>query len=202
MPPSRSRATTADRPFYGVAEAIVAEVEDPEKECRVRVRLPWFDDGELSDWCRCVHVLAGNGYGATWTPEVGDEVLVGFVHGDMRVPVVFGGLYNGADKPRSPRTAGRNRKTLRTKAGHEVALDDSPGSEAVEVRTAAGHRLLLDDTANRITLEIANGPSVVLDQAGGSIVLKGTSITLEATTITISAGGTLDAKGRPIQLNS
>ena len=42
---------------------------------------------------------AGNGYGAFFVPEVGDEVLVAFTHGDMRMPIILGGLYNGVDKP-------------------------------------------------------------------------------------------------------
>jgi len=198
----RSRVTTTDRRFYGVAEAIVEDVVDPERQCRVRVRFPWFDDGEVSDWCRVANLFAGNGYGATWTPEVGDEVAVGFIHGDMRLPVVLGGLFNGSDKPATPRTADKNQKTFRTKAGHQVMLDDSSASLGVEVLTNAGHRLHLDDASNKITLSISGGPSLVMSQAGGSMELKATSITLDATSITLKATAALDATGRPIKLNS
>ena len=63
-----------------------------------------------SDWCRVVQPYAGNGYGAVFVPEKGDEVLVAFVHGDMRFPIVIGGLYNGKDKPPTARTASRTRR--------------------------------------------------------------------------------------------
>lgn len=201
MSASAARAMTADRRFYGVAEALIASIEDPEREGRVRVRLPWFDSTEVSDWCRVANVFAGNGYGSTWFPEPEDEVLVAFIHGDLRLPVVLGGLYNGKDKPPRARTADANPKTLRTKAGHEVLLDDTSGSLGVEVRTSAGHRLRLDDVKNEITLEIASGPSIVLSQSGGEMKLKATSITLDADSITLKASGTLTASGTPIKLN-
>jgi uncharacterized protein involved in type VI secretion and phage assembly len=119
----------------------------------------------------------------------------------MRVPIVLGGLYNGADKPAAPRTAQQNAKTFRTKAGHQITMDDSAGSLGIEVRTNNGHRLHLDDVADQITLEINGGPSVVLGKAGGTLALKATSITIEATTISISATGSLAATGKPIRLN-
>jgi len=192
---------TTDHRFYGVAEALVASVEDPEKEGRVKLRLPWFDSREVTDWCRTANLFAGNGYGSTWTPELEDEVLVAFIHGDLRFPVVLGGLYNGKDKAPRARTASNNQKTLRTKAGHEVLLDDSPGSLGVEVTTSAGHRLRLDDVNDQITLEIKGGPSIVLRENGGEMQLKATSITMEASSITLKASGTLTAKGNPIELN-
>ncbi len=195
------RSMTTDHRFYGVAEALVASVEDPEKEGRVKLRLPWFDSREVTDWCRTANLFAGNGYGSTWTPELEDEVLVAFIHGDLRFPVVLGGLYNGKDKAPRARTASNNQKTLRTKAGHEVLLDDSPGSLGVEVTTSAGHRLRLDDVNDQITLEIKGGPSIVLRENGGEMQLKATSITMEASSITLKASGTLTAKGNPIELN-
>jgi phage baseplate assembly protein V len=195
------RSVTTDRRFYGVAEALVASVEDPEKEGRVKLRLPWFDSGEVTDWCRVANLFAGNGYGSTWTPELEDEVLVAFVHGDLRFPVVLGGLYNGKDKPPRARTATNNQKTLRTKAGHELLLDDSSGSLGVEVTTSAGHRLRLDDVNHQITLEVSGGPSIVMSRNGGDMQVKATSITLDAGSITLKASGQLTASGTPIKLN-
>jgi len=197
-----SGTTTTDRRFYGVAEAIVEDVNDPQKEDRVRVRMPWFDENEVTDWVRTANLFAGNGYGSTWSPERGDEVLITFIHGDMRLPVVLGGLYNGSDKPATPRTADKNQKAFRTKGGHQLTLDDSPTSLGVEVVTKGGHRVHLDDVKNQITVAVSGGPSIVLSQTGGTMELKATSITLDATTITLKATAALDAKGTPIKLNS
>ena len=106
---------------------------------------PWFDDEMVSEWCRVAQPYAGNGYGVFLVPEVGDEVLVAFIHGDMRLPIVLGGLYNGQDKPPTSRQDDTDQKLIRTKAGHELLFDDSDGTERVTLETAGGHALDLDD---------------------------------------------------------
>ena len=161
----RSRST--DRRYYGVVEAIVAKVtDDPEHECRVTLRFPFFDGATAeSDWCRVVQPYAGNGYGAVFVPEEGDEVLVAFVHGDMRFPIVLGGLYNGVDKPPTDRTASQDQKLIKTKHGHQVLLDDSQGQEAIRITTAGGHELILDDASGTVAVT-GNGVKITLEDSG------------------------------------
>jgi len=181
----RSRST--DRRYYGVVEAIVAKVtDDPEHECRVTLRFPFFDGATAeTDWCRVAQPYAGNGYGAVFVPEEGDEVLVAFVHGDMRFPIVLGGLYNGVDKPPTDRTASRDQKMVRTKHGHQVVLDDSQGQEAIRITTAGGHELILDDASGTVAIT-GNGVKITLDDTG-SITVQGTNITVEGSSVTVEA---------------
>ena len=108
---------------------------------------------------------AGNGYGAVFVPEKGDEVLVAFVHGDMRFPIVLGGLYNGIDKPPTDRTASQDQKLIRTKHGHQVLLDDSPGQEAIRVTTAGGRELILDDVSGTVAVT-GSGVKITLEDSG------------------------------------
>src|SRR5688572_28993399 len=108
---SRSRST--DQRYYGVAEAIVTDVNDPEQEGRVKLKYPLFDDNTVSDWARVRQLYAGKGYGTFFIPEVDDEVLVAFVHGDMKMPIVLGGLYNGSDKPSMFRDDSTDPKLIR-----------------------------------------------------------------------------------------
>src|SRR4029453_4492610 len=100
-----------DQRYYGVVEALV-EAVDGDDEGRVKLRFPWFDDGTVTDWGRVTQLYPANGYGSVFVPEQGDEVLVAFVHGDMRFPIVLGGLYNGSDKPPAAPVEGRDRKTI------------------------------------------------------------------------------------------
>jgi len=181
----RSRST--DRRYYGVVEALVTRVtDDPEHECRVTLRFPFFDGATAeTDWCRVAQPYAGNGYGAVFVPEVGDEVLVAFVHGDMRFPVVLGGLYNGVDKPPTDRTATRDQKLVRTKHGHQVLLDDSQGQEAIRITTAGGHELILDDVGRTVAVT-GNGVKITLDDSG-TVTVQGTNVTVEAGTINLGA---------------
>lgn len=181
----RSRST--DRRYYGVVEALVATVtDDPEHECRVTLRFPFFDGATAeTDWCRIAQPYAGNGYGAVFVPEVGDEVLVAFVHGDMRFPVVLGGLYNGEDKPPTDRTASQDQKMVRTKHGHQVVLDDSQGQEAIRIRTAGGHELILDDAGGTVAVT-GNGVKITLDDSG-TVTVQGSTVTVEGSTVTVEA---------------
>ncbi|AOT62467.1 MULTISPECIES: phage baseplate assembly protein V [Streptomyces] len=182
------RARTADKRYYGVVEALVAE-NDGDDEGRVRLRFPWFDDVTVTDWVRVAQPYAGNGYGALFVPEKGDEVLVAFVHGDMRFPVVLGGLYNGRDKPPAARTEGRDRKTVRTRHGHEVLLDDTPSSPAVRITSAAGHTVELDDTGAQVRVTAAEGGSVTVT-AHGDITLKAPRVTVDSAAIDLGGGAT------------
>jgi phage baseplate assembly protein V len=193
---ARSRAL--DRRFYGVAEALVVDVDDPAQEGRVKVKFPWFDDDTVSDWCRVRQLYAGNGYGTFFVPEVGDEVLVAFVHGDMRLPVILGGLYNGQDKPATHRDSSTDQKLVRTRGGHELLLDDTDGQKRVRLRSDAGHELDLDDQGQKVRLRTAGGIQVELDDAAGKVTVQtasGQSLVLEAsgaatltaTTVTVSA---------------
>jgi uncharacterized protein involved in type VI secretion and phage assembly len=170
------RAQSTDKRFFGVVEAIVVDVFDPAKEGRVKVQFPWFDDDMVTDWCRVCQLYAGNGYGSLFVPEVKDEVLVGFIHGDMRLPVILGGIYNGQDKPSSHREKTKDQKLIRTKAGHELIFDDQ--DKKLTVKTPAGMTLALDDNAKTVTLETASGQSVVLDASSAAITIEATHVEL------------------------
>jgi uncharacterized protein involved in type VI secretion and phage assembly len=82
----------------GVAIAIVVEVVDPQAAGRIKVKFPWLPDApEL--WARVSLPLGGNQHGFWTLPEVGDEVVVAFEHGNLRRPIVLGSLWNGKDRP-------------------------------------------------------------------------------------------------------
>jgi len=188
-----SRARDADQRFYGVAEAIVVDNDDPEKEGRIKLKLPWFDAEMVSDWCRVRQAYAGNGYGMYLVPEVGDEVLVAFIHGDLRLPVVLGGLWNGKDKPSTARGDGKDPKLLRTRKGHEVLLDDSDGAEKIVIVDSGGN--------NRIVID-ASGDSITVESPNGKLLLRGREVEIEATQgMKVTAGTTLDLEGATINLN-
>ncbi|GGR38795.1 phage baseplate assembly protein V [Streptomyces netropsis] len=186
-----------DKRYFGVTPGVVEKVEgDPEKECRVRVSLPWFDDTTITDWAPVAQPYAGGGYGTSFVPEVGDAVLVAFYHGDMRCPVVLGSVYNGKAKPPTSREAGRDEKLLRTRHGHRLVLDDSPGKESVRLTSAAGHRVELDDTGGSVVVRTASGGTVKVTADGaveisagpGPVTVKGGSVTLDAPQVRLGTG--------------
>ncbi|GGZ39947.1 phage tail protein [Streptomyces inusitatus] len=182
------RARSTDKRYYGVVEALVVE-NDGDDEGRVKLTFPWFDQTTVTDWCRVGQLYAGNGYGSLFVPEKGDEVLVAFVHGDMRFPIVLGGLYNGEDKPPTARTGGRDQKIIRTAHGHEILLDDTSGRAAVRITSAAGHTVEMDDEGKAVRITAAQGGSVTVS-AQGDITLKAAKVTIDSSAIDLGGGST------------
>jgi phage baseplate assembly protein V len=193
-----SRTRSTDKRFYGVVEGLVTDVNDKDgKEGRVKVQFPWFDDQMETEWCRVRQFYAGNGYGAFFVPEVGDEVLVAFIHGDMRKPIILGGLYNGNDKPPSFRSDSQDQKMIRTKGNHELLFDDTSGKKKVQVKTAKGHVVLLDDDGqtvsvtssgkHKVELDDGSGTVTVTSSSGGTMTLQNGTITIQGTTVNIEA---------------
>lgn len=188
-----SRTRTTDKRFYGVVEGIVTNVNDPKKEGRVKVKFPWFDEQMESEWCRTQQFYAGNGYGSFFVPEVGDEVLAACIQGDLRLIVILGGLYNGKDKPATHRDDNTNKKLIRTKAGHQITLDDSSGSEKITIVDSK--------QLNRIEMDTEN-KSITIETSGGKLILRASEIELSAdSTIKINADKQIDIKGATINLN-
>ena len=145
--------------------AIVSNLDDPDKLGRMKVTFPWLGDSAESPWARVAMAGAGNKRGLVVLPEVGDEVLVAFDHGDARLPYVIGGLYNGKDK-----LPGRGRSTAaRWSSGRSsratatsVELDDE--DDIITIATGDGkHRIVLDQKSSKIVLETTGDVEVTSD---------------------------------------
>lgn len=135
---------------------IVKDTMDPEREGRVKVTFPWFDGETVSEWCRVSQLLAGSGYGSLFVPEEETEVLIGFSHGDMRIPIVLGGLYNGQDKPPTHGTSSKEQRMLRTRGGHQMVFDDSAAGKKVELTSSANQSMKLDCMTQTMQMTSAN----------------------------------------------
>ena len=192
----RSRST--DKRFYGVVEGLVTDNNDPDGEGKVRVQYPAFDQNMTSEWCRILQPYAGNGYGMFFVPEKGDEVVVAFAHGDMRLPIILGGVYNGQDKPPSHRDASTDEKVIRTKGGHQILLNDSKDSQQIKITTNGGHAIDLNDKEQSVNVTSNGGQSITLDDQAGSITVTTSGsqsikldpsggVTISATTVTLDA---------------
>jgi uncharacterized protein involved in type VI secretion and phage assembly len=156
----------------GVVVGLVTNVSDPKKNGNVKVHFPWLDDQHESDWIRIATTMSGNGRGTFFMPEVNDEVLVAFEHGDARFPYIVGFLWNGKDA--APET-NVNKRTIKSKKGHTVVLDDGDDSEKVTVKSSSGHQIVLDDTGagKTVTIQTAGSLAVVLDDKDSSIEMRG-----------------------------
>jgi uncharacterized protein involved in type VI secretion and phage assembly len=181
--------------LFGAQLAQVVDVQDPDGLGRVRVRLFNFDgvaDQDAPIWARVAVPFAGNNRGAFFIPDVGDEVLVNFVNGDPRVPIVVGGLWNGRQSP--PESIGRNvdRWTITGKAGTKIAIIEQNEPQIV-LQTPNGQKVTLDDNANEVTINDMFGNKVTLNSSGialqaiAKISMNATQIEMTAGTVTVNA---------------
>ncbi|MEV7200371.1 VgrG-related protein [Streptomyces griseoluteus] len=186
----------------GLAIGVVTDVREPNgaEQGAVRLKFPWLDDTYVSDWTRTVQ-WGGKGGGGVVSPEVNDEVLVGFEQGLLDSPYVLGGLYNGVDKPSKhdvplvDKTSGKvNRRSIVSRSGHRLELLDAPrpGPSGLRLMTADKRlEVRMDDRQDRIEVTVYRSPGQV-----------GTSMVLDKQDITLSAPqGQVTLKGRRVVLD-
>ena len=181
--------------------AEVVSVNDPENLSRVQIRLLGFDGVEEQDapiWARVAVPFAGGNRGAFMIPDVGDEVLISFVNGDPRLPVVIGGLWNGRDS--QPEQLGGSgdrvdRWTIVGKAGTRIAIvEESSGNETIKFTTPAGTNGELTDSAGgKIEFKTA-GTTVTIDTQGVTVntplnlKVQAAQVSISAAMVTVDAG--------------
>ncbi len=177
--------------FHGAQLAIVEDLNDPDNRARVKVRLLGSDgvadhDGPI--WARVACPFAGDNRGTFFIPDVGDEVLVSFVQGDPRFPIVLGGLWNGSAQSPASISGGKNYlKVIRSKNGVKLTLDDHDGQEKFIVETPGGQKVTLSDGPGSLALEDSNGNSIKLEAAGITITASA-KVTVNAPQVAVSAG--------------
>ena len=120
--------------IFGVVVGIVTNNQDPEGLGRVKVKIPCLSDVDESFWARVAAPMAGKRRGTYFLPEVDDEVLVAFEHGDVRFPYVLGALWNGKMPRPSTNNDGKNNvRMIKSRSGHVVKLNDEDGKETIEI---------------------------------------------------------------------
>lgn len=154
-----------------IVVAIVTDNLDPEGLGRVKLKYPWLTEDHQSHWARIVAPMAGGGRGFYFLPEIDDEVLVAFEHGDVNKPYVIGALWNGVDKPietngKAVASGKVNRRTIKTRIGHTILLDDTGGAGEMSLTTCNGHHLTLNDGGRKIEAKTTLGHNIVLDDGG------------------------------------
>ncbi|MEM7553294.1 MAG: VgrG-related protein [Cyanobacteria bacterium P01_A01_bin.84] len=161
---------------------IVTNNQDPEGLGRVKVKFPTLTEEHESYWARVVGVGAGSSRGFYCLPEINDEVLVGFEHGDIHRPYIIGGVWNGKDKTpediNDTVQGGKVRlRTIKTRTGHTIEFVEESkalSKVGIKVETAAGHKLHLNDSDGCVEIQTNGGHKMRLDDTLKKIELKTT----------------------------
>ena len=213
----------------GLLVGQVTNINDPNKQGRVKVRFPGLSSSEESAWARLAGIGGGDQRGAVFVPEVNDEVLVAFENGDTRLPVVIGGLYGSKSVIPTPDIANGQVQTrqLQSRLGHYLKFFDGSdsASQAIELVLSGGKNLihLGKDKLSLVVpsntpFDLTVGSSQISVSANGAISMKGPTITiqadqqleLKAASVSVAATGSLSVqsdgstqiKGSQVQVQS
>jgi Rhs element Vgr protein len=168
----------------GLQTAIVVSNEDDAGSHRVRVRIPTVDSGSDGTWARVATLDAGDKRGFFFRPEIGDEVVVGFLDDDPRQPVLLGMLHSAAKAAPIKGSNDNHEKAYVSRSNMRLFFDDD--KKVVRLETPAGNSLALSEDAKGITIR---------DQNGNKIALTPDGITIQSSkAIRIKAGTSLEAK--------
>jgi len=169
----------------GVVIGIVTNNNDPLGLGRVKVRFPHLGSAPPveSNWCRVASPMAGSMRGFYVIPEVNDEVLVTFEHGDVNYPYVIGSLWSNVDRPPKPSSAvvvgGKvTQRIFKSPVGHQIILDDTPGAEKITIvdKTMTNSIEIDSKPPGAIKLTV-NGDCIV--DAKGKVQIKSTAQDVE-----------------------
>jgi type VI secretion system secreted protein VgrG len=179
----------------GVVSARVVNHNDPRGMGRLQIKYDWMEASETA-WARMTTPSAGGGRGIMFMPEIGDEVLVAFEHGDPERPYIVGALWNGVDgAPREgfweeegtdavgsdevqvPKDMARNDiKRIVTKSGHRIQLVDVQGKESIVISTPGGQIIQLIDqcpeTGGRKMLALSSPGDIFINAPDGRVHIR------------------------------
>lgn len=183
--------TTRAAKLRGAYLAVVTSNSDGggDSRYRVKVKFPWLNDGEESQWARIAVPMAGDGRGTYFLPEVDDQVIVVFEHGDVRRPIVIGALWSNRQPPPERNGNGDNDiRVIKSKSGHRLIFDDTGGRERV---------ILVDSTRkNKVVLDAADD-SVTIESGEGDVEIKAPigAVRLHGDSVKLTASSSISAKG-------
>jgi uncharacterized protein involved in type VI secretion and phage assembly len=206
----------------GLQIGVVTDLEDPESENRVKVKLPVVNPDEEGIWMRMATLDAGDSRGTFFLPEIDDEVVVGFIFDDPHNPVILGMLHSSA-KP-APLSASNSNPEKGYVSRSELKMIFNDEKKSYTLETPGGKKITLSDDDAMVKVEDENGNSIAMEPSGVTVesatllrLKAGTNITLEAVNImlspstqfTVGAGGSeinagngsAEIKGANVKIN-
>ena len=185
---------------------VVTDLEDPDGENRVKVRIPAISEAEEGVWARIATLDAGDSRGTFFLPEIGDEVIVGFIQGDVSHPVILG-MLNSSAKP-APLTAANDNDEKGYVSREKMKMIFNDKEKSLKIETPAGKKVTISEQDALIKIEDENGNKITMDSGGitieaaATLTLKGgSSVKVEAPSVSVNGSGTTEIKGGMVKIN-
>lgn len=215
-------APRSGRSISGLVTGIVTDNKDPDGVGRVKVAFPWLDADHVSGWARVAYHGGGPDRGITFLPEVNDEVIVGFTHGDPDKPMVMGGVFNGKDKFPDHKGAAHVDRGKTLERGiftnkHKLTFSDKQGAEAITLGLRdKSYTITLDKKGTvisigsdgKVDVKAKSGVTITAEQGNieltakaGDVKLTGMNVTVEAKAgLTLTATAQAKLKGATVAI--
>lgn len=186
----------------GLQIGIVTDLDDPNSEFRVKVRIPAISNTEEGIWARMITPDAGKNRGFFFRPEIDNEVIIGFLHEDPNNPVILGGVFSSAHSSPLVQTKDNDEKGLVTRSEMKWVWNDK--KKALNIESPAGKKIIIDEDAGEINIADENGNKIIMNKDGISIesskeikIKAGTDLKMEGVNseLKASAGCTVKASG-------
>lgn len=177
----------------GLQIGIVKKIhEDPNGESRVQVTLPLITDSEEGIWARLSTFYASNTFGAFFYPEVGDEVILGFLDDNPSAPIILGSVYSKKMPPAQTPNETNSNKTLTTKS--KMVIDFNDDDKVITIKTPNENKIVISDDDKGIT---------ILDQTKNKIEMNDSGITIESKkAMTIKVADKLEISAKEIDIKA
>lgn len=204
------------QPHCSITVGVVTDIKDPDKKNRVKVRLiNRTDSTQETDFIRVMSPAVGKEFGLLALPEVGDEVLVGFLDGDYAAPYVLGCLWNTKSPAPAKVQDGKNEvRVWKSKTGHKLEFNDGQDTPGITLITAKETQLAIDDKAqtavfsdkdkkNHLTIDIGGGAVTLEAKSKLTIKCGKASIELNGSSgeISIKTSGSIKIDGQQVDLS-
>lgn len=172
--------------IQGLQIGIAVKLEgDPDGQDRILVKIPVIDNNAQGVWTRIASLDAGSSRGACFRPEIGDEVIVGFINHDPRDPILLGMLNSSKNPAPIPAKDANDEKGFTTRSKMHISFNDQ--TKTIKIDTPAGNSITLDEQGMKI---------VIVDQSNNKITMQSSGISLESPkNIDIKAGAVLTLSG-------
>ncbi|MGH1385381.1 type VI secretion system tip protein VgrG [Kordia sp.] len=188
----------------GLFNATVKKMyEDPDSQYRVLVDIPLFDPNGEGLWARLTNFYSTSGAGTFFMPEVGDEVVVGFLNEDPRYPIILGSMYSADNNKPFDGLDPNEKNTIKafvSKSGINIQFDDE--NKVLTLETPSKNTAIFSDEDKQITIKDQNNNSIVMSESG--ITIKSDKdITVQATqnlTLQGDQGVTIESSGGDVQI--
>lgn len=155
----------------GLLNGTVRQISnDPDSQYRILVNVPLFDQNGAGIWARLSNFYATSGAGAFFLPEIGDEVVLGFLNEDPRYPVILGSMYSNAfQKPYNTLQPNQNNtlKAIVSRSGLSIQFDDE--NVILTMNTPDRNTMIFSDKDKKITIRDENNNSIVMSPDGITI---------------------------------